>query len=414
MHGHQGIEKTLERLTRNYFFPGMRKTVERIVTECEDCARNKASRHLPYGQLKNPDVPKRAWDSITIDFITKLPKSIEPMTGIQYDSILVIVDRLTKFAYFLPHKEECTAEDFAYIFQRTVLSNHQMPAEIISDRDKIFTSRFWRTLTALLGTNHKLSTSYHPQTDGQTERINQILEQYLRFYVDFKQDNWVQLLPMAQFAYNSAMQSTIGMSPFYANYGYNPEAYREPRPNDRQSQQATLRTENLKTLHQWLAKEIEFLNLRAAKYFDERRLKGPTLKEGDKVFLLRKHFTTKGRPSKKLDHVKIGPLEVIEVLGKGTRDPVNYRLKLPKNMRMHPVFHISLLEPAPPNAKLMKGAYEIGENEQKARYNCLVELPSWQNAYRLAVYHARIHFGTSFLYGLISEKFCQQLLLLYH
>ena len=107
-----------------------------------------------------------------------------------------------------------------------------MLREIITDRDKLFISKFWQTLIAQFGTNHKLSTSYHPQTDGQTERINQILEQYLRFYVDFKQENWVQLLPMAQFAYNSAIQETIGMSPFFANYGYNPEAYREPRPKE--------------------------------------------------------------------------------------------------------------------------------------------------------------------------------------
>jgi hypothetical protein len=178
----------------------MRKVVQRVIAECEDCARNKAAKHRPYGRLKSPGTPERAWDSVAMDFIVKLPLSKEPMTGVRYDSIWVLTDRLTKFAYFIPFREDSTAEDFAYVFQRTILSNHQMPREIISDRDKLFTSKFWQTLTAQLGTNHKLSTSYHPQTDGQTERINQVLQQYLRFYVDFKQENWVRLLPMAQYS----------------------------------------------------------------------------------------------------------------------------------------------------------------------------------------------------------------------
>ena len=102
-HGHPGIDRTLERLSRNYYFPGMRKAVTRTVERCEECARNKPSRHAPYGELKNPDTPGRAWDSVSMDFIVKLPESEEPMTKVVYDSILVMVDRLMKFAYFVPY-----------------------------------------------------------------------------------------------------------------------------------------------------------------------------------------------------------------------------------------------------------------------------------------------------------------------
>ena len=125
-----------------------------------------------------------------------------------------------KYGYFIPYLEASDAKALAYTFLRVIIANHGLLEEIISDRDKLFTSKFWRSLMALLGANHKLSTAFHPQTDGQTERLNQTLEQYLRSYVNHQQDNWVQILPIAQFAYNSAMIEATKVSPFFANYGY--------------------------------------------------------------------------------------------------------------------------------------------------------------------------------------------------
>ena len=141
-HGHQGIGKTLERLTRTYYFPGMKNHVEKVIKECDICSRNKVSRHSPYGQLKTPATPKGAWKAIALDFVVKLPLSREPLTKVEYDSIVVITDRMTKYGYFIPYKEASTAEDLAYTFLRTIVSNHGMPDEIISDRDKLFTSNF--------------------------------------------------------------------------------------------------------------------------------------------------------------------------------------------------------------------------------------------------------------------------------
>ncbi|KAL2010903.1 hypothetical protein VTN00DRAFT_3621 [Thermoascus crustaceus] len=204
-HGHQRIEKTIERITWNFYFPGLRRM--------------------------NLDAPERPWQSISLDFITDLPVSKEPLTGIIYDSILVIVDRLTKYAYFLPYKKSSNAEELAYTFLQIIFGNHGMPEEFVSDKDKLFTSGFWQTLTRQLGSKHKLSTTAHPQTDGQTEWMNQILEQYLRCYINYQQDNWVELLPMAQFAYNSAKNKTTQESLFYANYGFEPSAYQEPKPD---------------------------------------------------------------------------------------------------------------------------------------------------------------------------------------
>ena len=343
-HGHQGVRKTLERISRIYYFPGIRNMVKEVIRNCDTCIRNKAARHAPYGQLKSPDTPPEPWKSIAMDFVVKLPLSRESWTGHEYDSILVITDRLTKYAYMVPYNESSTAETLSQVFLRTIIANHGTPREIISDRDKLFTSKFWTTLMALLGTKRKLSSAFHPQTDGQTERINQTMEAYLRCYVNYKQNNWVELLPLAQYSYNSAESEGTGVTPFFANYGYTPNAYEAPLIDSAFAQGAKIKVEELKTLHRELASDIKFIARRAAMYYDQKRSMGPELKKGDKVYLLRKNVQTK-RPSHKLDHKKLGPFTIGEVVG-----PVNYRLQLPTTMEIHPVFHISLLEPAPPGA----------------------------------------------------------------
>jgi hypothetical protein len=345
-HGHQGVTKTVERLQRTYDFPGLRQLVRNVISTCK-CSQDKASRHKPYGELKPLPIPDRAWGSVAFDHIVKLPKSREPLTGTTYDSIFVLTDRLTKYGYFIPYKENSSAEELAYAFLRVVVSNHGLPDEIISDRGTTFASKFWQSLSARLGTNHKLSTAYHPQTDGQTERLNQTLEQYLRSYVNYEQDNWVELLPVAQFAYNSATAESTKVSPFFANNGYNPEIHREPRQGP-EVPKAFRKAEELKTLHQELKHELAFVQERMSKYYNASRMKGPSFERGDKVFLLRKNIKTK-RPSDKLDHKKLGPFEIEKVVSDS-----NCRLKLPSTMRIYPVFHISLLEPVPRNARLQE------------------------------------------------------------
>ena len=343
-HGHQGIAKTLARLSRQYYFPGIRGVVKEVVTTCDTCIRNKSSRHAPYGLMKSPSTPNQPWKSVALDFVVKLPPSKDPMTQVVYDSILVITDRLTKYAYMIPYWESSTAEQMADTFLRWIIAQHGTPDEIISDRDKLFKSRFWATLMARLGINRKLSTAFHPQSDGQTERINQTMEAYLRCYVNYKQDNWVALLPMAQFAFNSADAETTGISPFFANFGFNPTAYQHPSVDTTNAEAAIIKVDELKDLHKELAADILFLSQRSAIYYNSKRGMGPTLKEGDKVYLLRKNINTQ-RPSDKLDHKKLGPFKITKVIGK-----VNYELQLPKTWKIHNRFHISLLEKAPPGA----------------------------------------------------------------
>ena len=165
--GHPGVHKTVEAVSRTYYFPHMRKRIEEYVRSCDICHKIKPARHKPYGMLRSPPTSARPWASIALDFVVKLPLSKEPNTGVEYDSILTIVDRLTKEIRMIPFKEESSAEELAYTFLRNMVALNGMPEEIITDS---LASKFWTALTAQLGVNHKLSAAFHPQTDGQTDR----------------------------------------------------------------------------------------------------------------------------------------------------------------------------------------------------------------------------------------------------
>jgi hypothetical protein len=348
--GHFGIERTIEQITREYYFPGIRKEVEKHIRKCDICNRAKTKKHLPYGKLQPLEIPEEPWRSIAMDFIVKLPKSREPMTNVEYDAIFTVVDRLTKQAYFIPFLEEAGAEETAYIFHRHITGNHGTPEETISDRDTRFRSKFWQELMALAGTKSKLSTAFHPQTDGITERMNQTIEQYLRCYVNYQQDDWVKWLPIAQFAYNNSTNSATGITPYYANYGREMKAFRNKLDRAYRNVSAQLSAEEMKQLHNQMARDLRFVQKRMQQYYDRRHEDVPTIRAGQKVYLLRKNLKTK-RPSDKLDFKKLGPFRVIEQTG-----PVNFKLKLPQSSKIHPVFHAAVLEPASdeiPEANIM-------------------------------------------------------------
>lgn len=364
--GHQGNKKTYERAKRYGHYPGMRRDIERRVKNCHECRLAKSARHKPYGELQPLQVPQRPWSSIAFDHITKLPESKIPGSEDSYDSIFVITDRFTKYGYFIPYKEASDATKLAHTFLHVIISQHGLPDEVISDRGTTFTSKFWQAFTALLGVKHKLSTAFHPQTDGQTERLNQTLEQYLRCYVNYDQDNWAELLPAAQFAYNSAYQESTKVSPFFANYGFEPEVNKEPRTGPL-AEKAILTVETLQSLHEEMRQQLEFIRQRMAKYYNQGRLKGPTFERGDLVYLLRKNIQTT-RPSNKLDYKKLGPFKVEERISTS-----NYQLSLPSNMKMHPIFHISLLEPAGNDMIVIEPRLDIEVHEESHEVEAIID-----------------------------------------
>jgi hypothetical protein len=162
----------------------MRHAVKDYIRKCTICRRNKHDRHALYGLLQLLQVPTKLWQSVAIDFIVKLPPSADPVTNESYDGIIVVTDRFTKYGRFIPYRETWKATDLARVFIKDVVANHRMPVQLISDRDKLFKSNFWIALMEHLGVKHKMSIAYYLQTDGQTERLNQTLEQYLRCYVN--------------------------------------------------------------------------------------------------------------------------------------------------------------------------------------------------------------------------------------
>jgi len=217
--GHFGIERTLELMSRKYYWPELAKDVEEYVSSCDVCQRVKAPRHRPYGELQSLPRPSGPWEEVTMDMIMSLPSC--KRGGSVYDAILVVVDHYTKMARYIPTSKTLTAVQLADIFFEEVVCRYGTPKGIVSDRGSIFTSSYWSEICYQTKIKRRLSTAFHPQTDGQTERQNQTLEHYLRCYCNEEQDNWANLLPLAEFAYINTKQVTLGCSPFYVMLGYN-------------------------------------------------------------------------------------------------------------------------------------------------------------------------------------------------
>ncbi len=331
--GHPGVSKTIALVGRNYYWPGMTTYIAKYVKSCEDCGRHKVRRHKPYGKLESLPVPFRPWTELSMDFIGPLPES----NGM--NAILVVVDRFTKGAHFIGTTTEATSEDVASMIIKDVVSKHGLPKTIVSDRGTEFTSGFWRNFTAKLNIKSNYSTAYHPQTDGQTERINQILEEYLALYTNYQMDDWSRLLPIAEMVYNNTPSSTTGLSPFMADHGYemtfDPATF-EKRPFSTDSDRIIL---DISKLHTILREHIILANDRMAKQYNKNHLPVPDdFNIGKKVYLSTRNLTTE-RPSAKLESRYVGPFTIMERIG-----PNAIKLDLPPTMRNHPVFNVNLLE----------------------------------------------------------------------
>ncbi|GJY41495.1 putative nucleotidyltransferase, ribonuclease H [Tanacetum coccineum] len=211
---HPGSEKMYQDMKKLYWWPNMKANIATYVSKCLTCAKVKAEHQRPSGLLVQPDIPQWKWDNITMDFVTKLPKSSQG-----YDTIWVIVDRLTKSAIFVPMRETDPMDKLARMYLKEVVTRHGIPLSIICDRDPRFASNFWRSLQNALGTSLDMSTAYHPQTDGQSERTIQTLEDMLRACaIDFGK-GWVNHLPLVEFSYNNSYHASIKAAPFEALYG---------------------------------------------------------------------------------------------------------------------------------------------------------------------------------------------------
>jgi hypothetical protein len=334
--GHPGREGTATILSRQFFWPNMLQDIRRFVRNCDVCRRMKAWRDRRQGFLKPLPIPDRLWREISVDFITELPRSDD------CTNLMVITDRLGKGVILEPMRT-IEAKDVARVFLRTFYRQHGLPAAIVSDRGTQFVSALWKRVCQLLKIVRRLSTAYHPETDGATERMNQTVETYLRTFVNGQQDNWADLLPMAELAINNRDAHSTGVSPFFLAHGYHVEplqleetleSVRKPRGP---IQQADLIVRQLKEAREWAQTVMAVSQQEQEEVANRTRQQAPQFREGDKVWLnLRNVRTT--RPSKKLDW-KNAKYTVTEVIGSHS-----YRLNTPTGI--HNVFHSDLLRTA--------------------------------------------------------------------
>ena len=336
--GHLGKDKTIEQLKRRCYWPRMDADVVSYVRSCDACQRNKPSHQSTMGALMPLPIPDRPWSTVTLDLITALPRS---RAG--HDAIVVFVDKLTKMVHYVPTSTTVTAVQLATLFLTHVVRLHGVPDSIISDRDPRFTAHFWRSFWTQLGSRLVMSTAYHPQTDGQTERANRTLEEMLRSYVSWRQDDWDTHLPTLELAINSTRSPTTGYTPFWLNYG---QEVRMPIDSALPSSAANRNPESAHRIARLLQDLITTRgNIVRAQ---ERQRANADLHRrdvsfnvGDRVLLSTEHLRLQGASKRtpKLTYKFIGPFTVLRVVNKNA-----YELDLPSSVNIHPVLNISRLK----------------------------------------------------------------------
>lgn len=311
--GHSGVMGTYSRLKAFFYWPNIKKEVEKMVRECDICQRNKVE-HNPYPSLLQPlPIPDKAWTHISMDFVEGLPKSAGK------NVILVVVD----------------------MFLDNIYKLHGPPVSILPDRDKVFTSLFWRELFKLMETKLDMSSAYHPQTDGQIERLNQCLETYIRCMVGAAPKQWARWLPLAEYWDNTNYHSGLKCTPYQVLYGMPP-----PHIGIR----SYLHTDNHE-VKEWLMQKQEMVrrlkeNLKFAQaqmeFYSNLKRSERSFEVGESVYLKLQPFCQDSvalRRNQKLAARYYGPYKIIEKVGK-----VAYKLDLPETSKIHPVFHVSLLK----------------------------------------------------------------------
>ena len=332
-----------------------------FVKNCQVCQRNKHPNTKPTDLLHPLQIPHARWQAVSMDFIVQLPR-----TRNGKDAIVVFVDRLSKMVHFAASTTTATAEDTARIFRHDVFRLHGVPMQLVTDRDSKFTAAFWKEVCRLLGIEQAMSTAFHPQTDGQTERVNRNLEDMLRHYVNPMLNDWDDHLDAVELAVNNAWQESIRTTPFMLNYGQQPRLPGQVSINGNvpaavkftSEWQMTVRearilldgAEQRHSAFETRRREADRAvkaaqgNIKDAQeeqklHADKRRSLEPSFEIGTKVPLSTKHIQLKNPGARKLLPLWIGPFEVIEQVG-----AVAYKLRLQPGMKMHDVFHVSLLK----------------------------------------------------------------------
>ncbi|KAJ9509840.1 hypothetical protein QJQ45_011559 [Haematococcus lacustris] len=333
--GHVGMTKTLERVTRVFWWNTVRADVRDYVGTCDACQRDKSSNSKPGGLLRPLTIPGYRWEHVSMDLVTKLP------TGTHgYDAICVIVDRLSKMVHFVPCRESMNAMAFTRLFINNVFRLHGLPAEVLTDRGAHFNNKFWHAVKKLLGMKTNMSTAYRPQSDGQTERYNRVLEEMLRHYISPTQADWPDHLALAEFAVNNSWQESIHSTPFFLNTGQSPVT-----PGLRDLPDGG-RCPSAHAFATWWKEGVAHARRHMAdaqaryKRHADTGLKDVEFEVGAQVLLSTRNLRIKTGKVRKFVPRYVGPFVVEAKINANA-----YRLTLPATMsRLHPVFHVSLLK----------------------------------------------------------------------
>jgi hypothetical protein len=333
--GHFGAKKTEDVLASYFFWPKMRRDIERFVSRCTICQKVKSQLN-PHGFYIPLPIPSISWADISMDFVLGLPQ-----TKRGRDSISVVVDRFSKMAYFIACHKSNDVVHIADLFFKEIVHLHGMPSTIVSDRDAKFLSHFWRTLWNKLGTKLLFSTTCHPQTDGQMEVVDRTLGTMLRAVLKKNLKIWKECLPHVEFAYNRAIYSTTKVSPFQVVYGFNPRAPIDILPlptSERTHSDEKERADFILQMHETTKHNIEKMNEKC-RIASSKGRKEVKLEPGDLVWLhLRKDRFPDLRKSKLMPRAD-GPFKIIEKINDNA-----CKLELPPEFGVSPTFNISDLK----------------------------------------------------------------------
>lgn len=331
---HIGIDKTMEYIKRNYYWTRMDDDIKCWIVNCLQCQRIKPNLNRPKGLLQSHNIPYKPWQVISVDFITDLPKSKS-----NHDSIVVFVDIFSKMTKMAAMKKTDGAEKFAHVFNDRIVSSFGHPHTIISDRDTRFTSKYWNCLSKLLGIKLNRSSAYHPETDGQTERMNQTLENLLRAVVNESNDNWEEKLPTIEFTMNNTINASTKCCPFDVCLTWKPRLSIEHRDELLSDEvPAAMKTfDDIAKTFDAVRENMKKSQQRQQDYANKTRI-DEKFKVGDKVMLSTANLKLP-IGIRKLSSRYFGPFEIIKV-----NSDVNYKLKLPPQWKVHDNIHISKLK----------------------------------------------------------------------
>jgi len=364
--GHAGEERTVKYIRKFYWWPMLAKEVSAFCRTCGTCQAVKPLTQRPAGLLHSLPVPTRPWESIGMDFIGPLP-----LTPEGFNFIWVIIDRFTSMVHLVATRNTVTSAQLADLYLREIVRLHGVAGSIVSDRDPRFTAAFWREVNRMLGTKLLMSTSFHPQTDGVTERANRSINAVLRALIHPDQSDWAEKLPMVEFALNSSVSKSTGFAPFELNYGYLPTLQRLQEMAPSAFKPGVRYYADRARVALMEAHDAIIASRIAQTYHaNKRRGRDPPYAVGDKVWLSTENLSMPKNRVRKLMPKFIGPFTVL----RADTEKSNYKLDLPLEMRSRRIsstFHADRLRPFEANDEALfpgreaKYLYDYGTPEDE-------------------------------------------------